>query len=134
MLTAHGPTLIVNIGFDPTFDAAKPGVPIPGISGVHALVDTGASQSFIDSMLASQLGLPVVDKVTISGISGGQETNMYLAQVHIPSLPWTIYGLFAGVHLAAGGMIHKALIGRTFLQSFTMTYNGKTGNVDLSSD
>jgi allophanate hydrolase subunit 1 len=59
---------------------------------------------------------------------------MHLAQVHIPTLAFTIYGAFAGVHLQAGGQAHWALLGRTFLQTFTLTYNGRTGTVIISSD
>jgi len=58
---------------------------------------------------------------------------MYVAQIHIPSLNYTIYGQFAGVDLAVGGQIHKALIGRTFLGNFTMMYEGSTGSVTLVS-
>ena len=43
-------------------------------------------------------------------------------------------GRFAGVHLRAGGQPHFALIGRTFLEDFTMRYEGKTGMVTLSSE
>jgi hypothetical protein len=135
LLTLYGPTLLVDIGFDPTFDfknLAKP--PIPSIVGVEALVDTGAGESCIDSLLASQLNLPIIDKKPISGIGGQQEANIYMAQIHVPSLVFTIYGTFAGVHLQAGGQFHKALIGRAFLRSFTMVYEGKTGTVTLSSD
>ena len=57
---------------------------------------------------------------------------MHLAQIHVPTLDVTLYGTFAGVDLIAGGMIHQALIGRTFLRHFTMTYNGFTGSVVLS--
>jgi hypothetical protein len=57
---------------------------------------------------------------------------MYLAQIHVPSLLFTIHGAFAGVELAAGGQVHKALIGRTFLQNFTMVYEGTTGTVKIS--
>ena len=60
--------------------------------------------------------------------------NVYLAQVHVPSLNFTMYGAFAGVELAAGGQVHGALIGRTFLQHFTMIYEGRTGTVTLSND
>jgi hypothetical protein len=56
-----------------------------------------------------------------------------MAQIHVPALEHTIYGLFAGVHLAAGGQRHRALLGRTFLHSFTMIYEGATGTVILSS-
>src|ERR1035437_1055782 len=119
LLVSFGPTLAVNIGFDAGWNPATMGsVPTPGITGIHALVDTGASESCIDSLLATQLNLPVVDRRSIAGIGGSQEVNVYLAQVHIPALNWTIYGLFSGVHLAAGGQQHRALIGRTFLQGF----------------
>ena len=58
---------------------------------------------------------------------------MHLAQVAVPALGVTIYGAFAGVHLAAGGQTHLALIGRTFLRNFRMVYEGKTGTVTLTS-
>jgi hypothetical protein len=58
---------------------------------------------------------------------------MHLAQVRAPTLGFTIYGLFAGVHLKAGGQPHRALIGRTFLQNLTMVYEGKTGTVTIHS-
>jgi predicted aspartyl protease len=136
LLMTYGPTLMVNIGFDPAYKTGTLNIPhplpIPGITGIRALVDTGASQSCIDSLLAAQLNLPIVDRRTVSGVHGSQEVNMHLAQVHIPSLGMTIYGAFAGVHLAAGGQPHMALIGRTFLQRYTMVYEGKTGTVTLS--
>jgi predicted aspartyl protease len=131
-LISHGPTLMVNIGFDPNF-TNPPAIPIAGITDIRALVDTGAGESCIDSVLASQLNLPIVDRRRIAGAGGIQEVNMHLTQVHVPSLNFTIYGAFAGVHLAAGGQFHRALIGRTFLQHYTMTYEGRTGTVTLSS-
>jgi predicted aspartyl protease len=137
LLVDLGPTLIVNIGFDPTFSLEKLSrgeVPITGIDGLHGLVDTGATESCIDNLLAAQLSLPIVDRRTISGSSGSHQVNVYLAQVHIPTLHYTIYGAFAGVDLKAGGQVHSALIGRTFLRAFTMTYEGRTGTVTLSHD
>ena len=133
MLVAYGPTILVDIGFDPAFKASSPNVPTPGIKGVKALIDTGATASCIDSLLAAQLNLPVVDKMKVSGVHGSQEVNMHMAQVRIPSLGITHWGAFAGVHLAAGGQLHKALIGRTFLRNFKMIYDGKTGDVTISS-
>jgi hypothetical protein len=38
------------------------------------------------------------------------------------------------VDLKAGGQIHSALIGRTFLKHFKMVYDGRTGTVTLSRD
>lgn len=135
ILSGLGPTLWVDIGFDPDFKVQDPPMlPKPSITKVEALIDTGASESCIDALLASQLKLPIVDKRKFGGIGGEQIVDMYMAQIHAPSLNFTVYGLFAGVHLAAGGQRHKALIGRTFLQGFTMVYEGRTGTVILSSD
>lgn len=132
-LVSYGPTLLVNIGFDPAYDSTRGVLPVAGVTGINALVDTGATESCIDSMLAAQLNLPVVDRRFIAGVHGRQEINIHLAQVYVPALNFTLYGAFAGVHLAAGGQPHQALIGRTFLRHYTMVYEGKTGTVRLSS-
>jgi hypothetical protein len=136
LLVVHGPTLLVQIGFDPTYDPAAVPVVAPRLpqSPIHALVDTGAIESCIDSTLAMSLNLPVVDRKNISGVHGAGEVNVHLAHVHIPSLLFTVYGPFAAVDLAAGGQSHLALIGRTFLQHFRMHYDGRTGTVTLSND
>ena len=47
-LVAYGPTLIVQIGFDPTYDPAKSTIPNLPTDHHHALVDTGATISCID--------------------------------------------------------------------------------------
>jgi predicted aspartyl protease len=133
MLIAHGPTLFVDIGFDPAFLQNSWSVPIPGVTGIQALVDTGAAESCIDSLLAAQLNLPIVDRRTVAGVHGSNLVGMHLAQVRVPSLNFVIYGVFAGVHLVAGGQIHKALLGRTFLQHYTLVYEGRTGMVTLSN-
>jgi predicted aspartyl protease len=135
-LRVYGPTLLVNIGFDPAYkwdSQNPPPPPVPGITGIRALVDTGAGECCIDSLLASNLNLPIVDKRTISGSYGKHEANVYLAQIHVPSLNMIMYGAFAGVHLTAGGQWHMALIGRTFLRKYTMVYEGRTGMVTLSN-
>lgn len=134
-LVVCGPTLLVDIGFDADYkpDAKPLVIPKSAIQGIWALVDTGATESCIDSDLASQLLLPIIDRRKISGVGGEHEVNMYLAQIHIPSLAFTVYGVFAGVNLAAGGQPHRALIGRTFLRGFTMIYTGTTGDVELYS-
>jgi hypothetical protein len=81
-----------------------------------------------------RLNLPIVDRQPIGGISGRHEANMHLAQIHVPTLNFTIHGSFAAVDLIAGGQRHNALIGRNFLSRFTMVYEGRTGTVTLSND
>ncbi len=128
LLKLNGPTLYVDIGFDPNYQPVSGGAaPIPGLRNLSALVDTGASESCIDNLLAVTLKLPIVDRRFISGSAGSHQVNVYLAQVHVPSLAFIIYGAFAGVDLAAGGQAHSALLGRLFLSAFTMVYEGRTG-------
>jgi hypothetical protein len=74
-----------------------------------------------------------VDKENFGGIGGLYETEMHSAQIHIPALGFTIHGLFAAVDLVAGGQRHVALIGRTFLQRFSMHYDGTSGWVVIST-
>jgi len=122
LLSLHGPTLNVQIGFDPNFDvnAVPSGIPTLPPDLIHALVDTGASESCIDSALAMTLNLPIVDRRMTSGAHGAKEVNVHLAHIHVPGLAFTIHGAFCAVDLAAGGQAHLALIGRTFLKNFTM--------------
>jgi predicted aspartyl protease len=131
LLVQWGPTVVVDIGFDPDHKDTATTPPIPGRTGLHALVDTGATESCIDSLLAAQLNLPIVNRRMTAGAHGAKEVNVHLAQVYIPSLNYTIYGAFSGVDLVAGGQAHSALIGRTFLRRFQMIYNGATGDVEL---
>ena len=133
-LIAVGPTIDVQIGFDPSYRAA-PGL-TPVISPVlyPALVDTGARDSCIDSALASALDLVIVDRRLIAGVGGPQEVNVYAAQLFMPALNWIIYGDFHGVHLAAGQQLHRALIGRTFLRFHTLIYDGRNGTVRLDNE
>jgi hypothetical protein len=135
LLTSLGPTIFVNIGFDQNFNpqtALAP--PVPGILDVQALVDTGATECCIDGLLATQLGLPIVDRRPIAGVGGKHEVNMHMAQVYVPTLNFWIYGVFAGVDLAAGGQVHRALMGRTFLRHFTMVYEGRNGTVMITNE
>jgi hypothetical protein len=132
LLIVQGPTILVDIGFDPAFDPAKLGsVPVPAVQNISALVDTGAIVSFIDASLATVLKLPIVDKTTVSGSIGAHPADVYLAQMRVPALDINIYGQFAGVNLIAGGFVHSAVLGRTFLRILNMSYDGATGRVLL---
>lgn len=135
LLAVNGPTLEVEIGFDPQFRAEtvskRPDIPS---KRWRALVDTGASTSCIDSALAVELGLPLSGRGNVAGVGGISSVDRHLAQIHIPSLNWTIYGEFSEAYLSEGGQPHQALIGRSFLARFRMTYEGRTGEVILNND
>lgn len=134
LLTTNGPTLHVHIGFDRTYRdgrSARPDIPeVP----LPALVDTGAVKSCIDSNLAAGLGLPVVDRQMISSPHGVGAVSVHLAQIYVPGLEFVVNGRFAGAHLTAGGQPYFALLGRDFLENFTMIYEGRTGFATISDD
>ena len=111
----------------------------PNISDdlLPALVDTGATESCIDADFAQSLGLLSSgreDNASVVGIGGPTRVDHYLVQIYVPELQRTIYGLLAGVQLLSGNQPYYALIGRDFLQYFTLRYEGRTGSVTLSDD
>lgn len=134
LLATVGPTLAVQVGFDPKFEPMSGTRPDLPSRGWPALVDTGAAVSCIDSTLAVGLGLPVVDREEVSGVHGAGEVNICIAQIYVPELEFTIYGRFFAAHLSAGGQPHAPLIGRSFLRHFAMAYDGRTGSVTISDD
>ena len=133
LLVSKGPTLIVEIGFDPSF--RRDGYAQPDIPSVQyeALVDTGSSVTCIDSGIATALNLPVVDRYDVAVPLGRGELNVYSAHVYLPELSATFSGHVLGAHLTAGQQPHFALIGRDFLRQFRMVYDGRTGDVTLSN-
>ncbi len=129
-LVRFGPTVSVQIGYDPAFKVGvRPDLPE---TILPALVDTGATESCIDTDLAKKLNLPLVDRGELSGSQGSHTADIYLAQIHVIDLAFSVYGRFAGVHLAAGNQPHAALLGRTFLRNFKMIYEGRTGEVTIT--
>ena len=133
-LIQYGPFVDVQIGFDPDYEtrprrrAQLPPEVLP------ALVDTGAQESALDVELAVSLNLPALDRRLIAGAGGLFESTIYLAQVYIPELDFTIVGPFDSANLVASGQPYYALIGRTFLRHFNMAYEGRTGSVIISND
>lgn len=127
-LIDYGPTITVVVS--PLDDPPQP--PTEGHTTL-ALVDTGATQSCIDIEVAESLGLPVVDFVTIAGAAGASRHPLYAAKVAIPTLEMFEFGAFAGVDLGPGEQPHRVLLGRTFLQSTVMIYDGVRGQVTIAS-
>ena len=130
-LVDEGPYVWVQVGFDPTYNPDKD--VMSGFAGREylALIDTGATESCVDDTLARALELPVVDSRSILGIHGPRLTPSYNAQFHIPSVGVTYDGQFAGIPLRSSGTPFFALLGRDFLSTVSMAYDGDTGSVTL---
>lgn len=133
-LVRYGPTILVEIGFDAAFRIGNPERPNIPDDLFPALVDTGASENCIDADFARTLGLPVGGQRDVAGITGVSRFDYFLAQMYVPGLNRTIYGQFAGVRLQAGGQSQYAIVGRDFLQSYLMAYDGRSGSVTISTD
>ena len=136
-LARFGPTLEVRVGFDSHLWQAVAGTPggpidreVPSVP-LPALVDTGAADSCIDDALAVNLQLPVVDEVTVGGVGGAHQAQVYLAQIYIPDLGIGHNGSVLGAHLSDGGQMHRVLIGRSFLQHLNLIYDGPAGAVKI---
>ncbi len=101
-----------------------------------ALIDTGARVTCIDSTLADEMGLPVVEDMQrqVAGILGSGLVDVYRAQISIGDLNLSVAGDFPGIRLAEGGQPYRAIIGRDILKSFTMTYDGMSGVVSLTTE
>lgn len=142
LLIRKGPTVPVEIGFNPGLIHPDPAMVQAAVAAVHAappasqlldaLIDTGAGESCIDEDLATQLQLPLVDQIQTAGVHGQSKLNVYLGYIRVPSLGFVEYGRFTGARLSAGGQPHRALLGRTMLQQMILVYDGRDGSVRLS--
>ena len=134
VLQRQGPFVQVTIGIAQSIaeQLLQQGQSLPSpISGV-ALIDTGASSSCIDSEIARQMMLPVVNVVNVASAShASTQQNVYPIQIEVVGLPISIETPNAiGAALGAQGLI--ALIGRDVLQHCTLFYNGISGSFTLS--
>ena len=134
VLQKQGPCIQVTIGIAQSIaeQLLLQGQTLPSpISGV-ALIDTGASSTCIDSDIAQQMQLPVVNVVNVASAShASTQQNVYPVQIEVVGFPISIETPNAiGASLRAQGLI--ALIGRDVLQHCTLFYNGITGSFTLS--
>lgn len=129
-LTGDGPTILVDVGFDPGWRLGS--IPRADRQNIVALIDTGAQECFIDCDLATRLMLPIVNRRKVAGTGGRFEVDVYLAQIYVPHLIFIQHGRFAGAYLRRGGTPYEVLMGRTFLEKFSFTYDGPFGRATLS--
>jgi predicted aspartyl protease len=128
-LVDFGASITVSVGLDPSWTRDQQRAPKADKTKIAALIDTGAQESHIDSALASQLGLPVVDKRIVAGV-GWMRVDVCLAQVHVEQLRYTIEGHFAVIPLS-GHIGYNVVLGRSFLRYCTLSYDGKLGDARL---
>jgi predicted aspartyl protease len=131
LLVRHGPSLKVDVGYDQNYVAGYGGFPKPDAEHLDALIDTGASDTFIDEALASDLKLPLIDRADVSTVRGVERVNIYLGQMRVVAADGIVIGKFAAVRLRSSGIDVDAVLGRTFLQNYVFLYDGTTGKATL---
>ena len=133
-LHQRGPVGQALIGIGQVFadQLRQQGTQLPAPVSGNALIDTGASSTCIDETIASRMGLPVIDVVSMASAShSATRQNVYPIHMQIVGSPITVEVPHAiGAHLQAQGII--ALIGRDYLQHCTLHYNGVTGEITLA--
>ncbi|MCL5611679.1 MAG: retroviral-like aspartic protease family protein [Chloroflexi bacterium] len=133
-LMQRGPIVQVTIGVEQNMaqQLVAQGAQLPQpVSGV-ALIDTGATSTCIDEVIARQLNLPAIDVITIASAShANSKQNVYPALIEVIGIAIKFNALRAiGVPLANQGI--QVLIGRDLLQHCTLFYNGMIGSFTLS--
>lgn len=98
------------------------------------MIDTGADANCVDEDLAIRLGLPKMTEFPVTSAHGTRAANVYRGRLFVPELAWTFDGRLLGVTFDAEQKQWSAILGRTFLQHFLMTYDGRTGEVIISND
>ena len=109
--------------YDDTCEPAAPRVPLrvaaPSSGAaivLAALVDTGADGTFIPERVATQLGLPLVDHLTVEGVAGGRApARVYAATVELGPLR-TLCRLVA--------FEDEAILGRDLLNRLVVLLDG----------
>ena len=108
--------------------AAKPS---PRVVNGLALIDTGASHTCLDESTAKDVGLPVIDRATITSASHA-DNNVPVFSAKLAIIRFSDINLerVPGANLKPQGLI--ALIGRDVLSRAVLVYNGPDGSVSIS--
>lgn len=112
--------------------AADKGETVPQPFSGFALIDTGAAVTCVDRTAADRAGLAMVDSGFLTSVTHEAEAvPIYAGKLDIAGLPNNIVAHRAyGANLTSQGLV--ALIGRDFLKSCILVYNGPDGSFSLS--
>ena len=129
LLVRVGPTVRVDVGLRSRTPAGER--PDLTEKRILALIDTGAGSECIDDTLAQELRLPVHDVGEIGGVGGRHTAFIYRARLYIPALEKLLFQPFTGVKLKESGQDHRVILGRSFLRTCRLTYDGASGAVEI---
>jgi len=129
-----GPRSPVEVGLPDALAqaVAMQGTVIPTPQVGWSLIDTGASNTCIDVGVATALGLPIINRVTVQTPAGPTQQNVFAAKLSFPGadLPVLSFIEACGAELINQGIV--ALIGRDFLENKTLIYDGNLSTVTIA--
>lgn len=97
----------------------------------RGLIDTGASDVCIDYRIAQQLGLRQIDQQDVGIVGATVPAAIYSGVLAVPDLSFSDrLPLYA---LKVRRPTHEVLLGRSFLRSFIVTFNGPLGTFHFAS-
>lgn len=94
-----------------------------------ALIDTGASKVCIDYRIAQKLQLREIDQTTLHVVGGKIEAHLFLGELEVPGVDYR--ELVEFVAPKVGQLRYEALLGRSFLTNFMVTFDGPAGQVNF---
>jgi hypothetical protein len=136
VLQLEGPKIAIEVSV-PTALAEfflKNGLPVPPAQRGFALIDTGASITAVDEGLVESLGTQPIGQMRLSTPSQSRPAWLYAARMSFPDFPIPALDVLdvVGCTLQPQGFI--ALLGRNFLRTVVLVYDGPGGLFTLLRD
>jgi len=130
-LQSGGPRLPVDIALPQILvdRLNQEGFPVPPPISGHALIDTGASVSVVDTSVITRLQINPIGVTTIGTAAGRVRRNLYPSRFIFPRLVVDLSPII-GADLSSFQII--ALIGRDILSRFLFIYHGPAGRITLA--
>ena len=97
-----------------------------------ALLDTGASFSYVDIAAAERLKAPVVAQHSATGATGDGTYPTFELAFHIPQLDVFVPSPVRALPLKQSGHIWDAIVGRDVLTQFKFCVDGHTGEITFA--
>ena len=121
------PCIRIGYSFAPAVEE-EDGFALPGVSYVHALIDTGSDINAMDEALFGEVESPAQTTVTSFGVTGSSKLTVHEVSFYIPEAK-TIHRTGAAKWRPDRTVTrpYQIILGRLFLQSVRFTYDGAGG-------
>lgn len=132
-LRKTGPKITVTIGHPQATRtlARQKGIELQKPLRIEALIDTGASRTVINPQVAATCGLRQTGLARISSAGHVAERQEFVGAIHFPGQELSGFDPTSLVACPLPGQDVSCLIGRDVLERWSVTYDGRTGVVEV---